>query len=198
MRMVLMGPPGAGKGTQAALLCVRRGLAHVSTGEMLRRSAEAGHPLGVEAKALIDRGLFVPDAVALGIVAERLAEPDAASGFVLDGFPRTPAQAEALDALLEGRGLELDRAVELRVDEAALLRRVESRAGAARARGETPRADDTAEALAVRMERYHALTAPVLAFYRASGRLVAVDGMLPPEAVAGLLDAVLDVPARAA
>ena len=198
MRLVLMGPPGAGKGTQADVLCRRRGLAHVSTGEMLRRSAEAGHPLGLEAKALIDAGKFVPDAVALGIVSERVRLPDARSGFVLDGFPRTPAQAEALDELLATLGTPLDRAVELRVDEAALLRRIEERAAAAVARGEAARADDTAEALAVRMERYHALTAPVLNFYARSGRLAVIDGMSPPAEVASLLEVALTVQPEAA
>ncbi len=177
MRIVLLGPPGAGKGTQSAWLCARYGVPQVSTGEMLRRSAEAGSPLGLEARALIDRGMFVPDEVAVAIVAERLAEPDAQAGFVLDGFPRTASQAASLDAMLSASELYLDAAVELVVDEAALLARIEGRAAESLARGESPRADDNAATLAERLARYRELTRPVSAHYEATGRLARVDAM---------------------
>lgn len=189
MRIVLLGPPGAGKGTQAERLSARHGVPQVSTGEMLRRSAEAGSPLGLEARALIDRGLFVPDEVAVAIVAERLAEPDAEAGFILDGFPRTAPQAASLDAMLSAAGLPLDAAVELVVDEAALLARIEGRAADALARGVTPRADDNAATLAERLARYRDLTRPVSAYYEATGRLARIDAMRTVDAVSDLIEA---------
>jgi len=182
MRIVLLGPPGAGKGTQAALLAARYGIDHVSTGDMLR----ADTPVGRRCRAVIDAGGFVSDALALELVSERLRGP-AASGFVLDGYPRTAAQVGDLDGLLAGLGHALDAVVELAVDEAGLGARVAGRAAAARARGETPRADDTPETLAARLATYRTLTAPVLARYAAEGRLARIDGMAPPETVADAL-----------
>lgn len=196
MRIVFLGPPGAGKGTQAARLMARHGIPQLSTGDMLRAAVKAGTPVGLKAKAIMEQGGLVPDAVVVGIVAERFMEPDAARGFILDGFPRTVAQAEALDLALEHRGLKLDAVLELEVDPKALVARIEKRAAETIAAGGTVRVDDTPEVLSKRLATYHEQTAPVSAYYAESGRLKVIDGMAPIEAVSDAIDAALSVAAH--
>ena len=181
MRLILLGPPGAGKGTQAARLVERHGIVQLSTGDMLRAAVSAGTPVGLRAKDIMARGELVPDDVVVSIVADRIEEPDARNGFILDGFPRTVAQAEALERMLRDKGLRLDAVVELKVDDAILLDRIRKRV--AESAGSV-RADDTPEALEKRLKVYHAQTAPLVAFYRDRGLLRTVDGMAPVDEVA--------------
>ncbi len=188
MRLVLLGPPGAGKGTQAERLGARFDIARLSTGDMLRAAAAAGTPVGLRAKDIIARGELVPDEVVVGIIADRINEPDAAKGFVLDGFPRTVAQAEALERLLKKRGLKLDAVIELAVDEGILARRIESRIAETRARGEKLRADDDPEILKSRVAAYRAQTAPLSDHYRGKGMLRTVDGMQTIDTVAAAIE----------
>lgn len=187
MNIVLFGPPGAGKGTQAARLVAKFGLAHLSTGDMLRAAVAAGTELGRRAQEIMARGDLVPDEVVVGIVAERIAQPDCAKGFVLDGFPRTIAQAEALERLLAAQGRTLDAVIELAVDEDALVRRIESRI----AETGGVRSDDNVETLKRRLAVYREQTAPVLDWYRARGLLRTVDGMRSIEEVAAAIEQVL-------
>ncbi|RYC33819.1 adenylate kinase [Lichenibacterium minor] len=196
MRIVFLGPPGAGKGTQAARLMARHGIPQLSTGDMLRAAVKAGTPVGLKAQAIMEQGGLVPDAIVVGIVAERFMEPDAARGFILDGFPRTVAQAEALDLALENRGLKLDAVLELDVDPKVLVERIEKRAAETVAAGGTVRADDTPDVLARRLATYHEQTAPVSNYYAGSGRLKAIDGMAPIGAVSDAIDAALSVAAQ--
>jgi adenylate kinase len=199
MKLVLLGPPGAGKGTQAERIKDRYKIAHLSTGDMLREAVAAGTGVGRRAKSIMDAGRLVPDDVINRLVAERIEQPDCARGFVLDGFPRTLAQAEALDALLEERGERLDAVLELAVDDEALIERISGRFACARCgagyhdRFKQPRVagvcdacgsrqfvrreDDKAETVRARLEAYHAQTAPLLPYYRDRGLLVTVDGM---------------------
>lgn len=173
MRLILLGPPGAGKGTQAQRLVARHPIIQLSTGEMLRAAAAAGTPVGKRAKAIMDRGELVPDDVMVQIIADRIAQPDCANGFILDGFPRTVAQAEALDALLEKKHQSLDSVIEMKVDDALLMKRIEGRAketGGARA-------DDNAETLRRRLAVYWTLTKPVADYYAGRGMLKTVDGV---------------------
>ncbi len=188
MRLVLLGPPGSGKGTQAQRLVKRFGIAHLSTGDMLRAAVAAGTEIGKRAKAIMDRGELVPAEVVIGVIADRLAQPDAASGFVLDGTPRTVGQAEALADLLAKRGLAIDAVIELVVDEGALLARVERRA---KETGSAPRADDNPETLRRRLSVYREQTAPVADFYRERGLLRAVDGMKPIDDVSAAINQLL-------
>lgn len=181
MRLILLGPPGAGKGTQAKILVERHNIVQLSTGDMLRAAVRAETPVGREAKEIMARGDLVPDEVVVKIVSDRIQQPDCANGFILDGFPRTVAQAEALERMLEEHGLELDAVVELKVDEKALAARVENRA---REAGGAVRDDDTVEALHYRLSVYREQTAPLIDFYRAHGKLVSVDGMQSVEEVA--------------
>jgi adenylate kinase len=197
MRLILLGPPGAGKGTQAQRLVSRNGIVQLSTGDMLRAAIAAGTPVGLRAKAVMERGELVPDDVVVAIIADRIDQPDAARGFVLDGFPRTVPQAEALDRLLAERGLKLDAVIELKVDEGILLDRIERRVADMTARGEPVRADDTPEVLRGRLAAYRAQTAPLVDYYAAKGALRSVDGMAPIDEVAAALDGLL-TPAKPA
>jgi len=191
MRLILLGPPGAGKGTQALRLVGKYGIVQLSTGDLLRAAAKAGTPVGRQAQEIMARGGLVPDNVVVGIVGQRIEEPDARKGFILDGFPRTLPQAAALDRLLEAKGLGLDAVVELRVDENALIRRIESRIAQMKARGETLREDDNPEVLHNRLRAYREQTAPLIAYYRQKGLLRTVNGMAPIADVTAAIDKLL-------
>jgi adenylate kinase len=183
MRLILLGPPGSGKGTQAQRLIHRYGIVQLSTGEMLRAAVAAQTPVGLKAKDIMAGGGLVPDEVVIGIISDRLDQPDAANGFILDGFPRTVPQAEALDDLLKKKRLKLDAVIELRVNESALLQRVETRAAETRARGEEVRVDDTPEVLVKRLASYRTLTEPLIHYYSERRKLLTVDGMMTIEHV---------------
>ncbi len=183
MRIILLGPPGAGKGTQAARIVDRFGIPQLSTGDMLRAAVAAGTPVGRQAKEIMERGDLVPDEIVVGIVADRVEEPDARSGFILDGFPRTAAQAETFDRMLAEKGLTLDAVIELQVDEIALVDRIVNRAHEAQARGEQVWKDDNPDVFKTRLEAYRAQTAPLSAHYGAKGMLKVVDGMKPVDDV---------------
>ena len=206
MNLILLGPPGAGKGTQAQRLVERFGIVQISTGDMLRAAVKAGTALGAQAKAIMEAGKLVPDALMVALIAERIEAPDCANGFILDGFPRTVAQAEALDRMLAARGLVLDKVVAIEVDEEALIERIVGRFSCAdcgagyherfnRPRTEgvcdqcggttfTRRADDKRETVTARLAAYRAQTAPIIPHYEAGGRLARVDGAGGIEAIA--------------
>ncbi len=179
MNIILFGPPGAGKGTQAALITKRHGWPQLSTGDMLRAAVAAKTKIGKKAKKIMDKGDLVPDDVVVGIISERIEEPDCAGGFILDGFPRTIPQAEALDALLEDKSLKLDCVLEIKVDDAVLIGRIENRIEES---SET-RSDDNVETFKNRLEVYYQQTAPLLPYYEEQGKLRTVDGMLSIEEV---------------
>jgi len=187
MRLILLGPPGAGKGTQAQRLIAKHGIVQLSTGDMLRAAVAAGTAVGLRAKSIMDRGELVPDDVVVAIIAERIDQPDAKRGFVLDGFPRTVPQAEALDRLLAERGLRLDAVIELKVDESILLRRIEKRVAEMTARGEKVRADDNPDVLKGRLAAYRTQTAPLVGYYAGKSMLERVDGMAPIDEVAAAI-----------
>jgi len=191
MRLILLGPPGAGKGTQASNLVKKYGIVQLSTGDLLRSAAADGTPVGLHAKEIMARGELVPDDIVVEIVADRISQPDAKNGFILDGFPRTVPQAEALDRMLHNKKLDLDAVIELKVDESILLRRIEKRVAEMTARGEALRADDNAAALHKRLEAYRAQTAPLIAFYADKGTLRTVDGMAGIDDVAKAIEQVL-------
>ena len=187
MNIILFGAPGAGKGTQAKRLVEARGLVQLSTGDMLRAAIDAGTELGLRAKEIMDRGDLVSDEIILGMIAERMDSPDCANGVILDGFPRTVAQAKGLDAMLEQRGLALDHVIEISVDEDALFERIENRA----AETGGSRADDNAETLRKRLAVYHENTAPLLPYYDGKGLLKTVDGMNSIDEVGQAIDGIL-------
>jgi adenylate kinase len=191
MRLILLGPPGSGKGTQAQRLVQRYGIIQLSTGEMLRAAVAAQTPVGLRAKDIMASGGLVPDEVVVGIISDRIDQPDAKNGFILDGFPRTVPQAEALDELLKKKHLKLDAVIELRVNESALLERVETRVAQMRERGEEIRVDDTPEVLTNRLASYRALTEPLIHYYSERRKLLTVDGMMTIEAVTGEIDRIL-------
>lgn len=191
MRLILLGPPGAGKGTQSERIVESFGIPQLSTGEMLRAAVAAATPVGLQAKEIMARGDLVPDEVVVGIVGDRIEQEDARRGFILDGFPRTVAQAEALDHMLAQRGIKLDAVVELKVDEDALLARIANRAREAQARGEAVRKDDNPEAFKIRLDAYRKQTAPLSDYYRARNMLQVTDGMAPMETVSSSIAEIL-------
>ncbi|MDQ0394094.1 adenylate kinase [Labrys monachus] len=191
MKLILLGPPGAGKGTQAVRLAEKHRIPQLSTGEMLRAAADAGTPVGIKAKALMDAGALVPDDIVVGIVADRIEEPDAKNGFILDGFPRTTAQAVALDEMLAQKGMRLDAVIEFVVDESILLSRIEKRVAETIAAGGKVRPDDNAESFKTRLQAYRTQTAPLSDYYRKSGDLRPIDAMKPIDAVSREIDELL-------
>jgi adenylate kinase len=191
MRLILLGPPGSGKGTQAQRLIQRYGIVQLSTGELLRAAVAAQTPVGLKAKDIMASGALVPDEIVIGIISERLDQPDARKGFILDGFPRTVPQAEALDELLKKKRMRLDAVIELRVNESALLQRVETRVAEMRARGEEVRIDDTQEVLTKRLASYRALTEPLIHYYSERRKLLTVDGMMTIEHVTREINRIL-------
>ena len=196
MRIILLGPPGAGKGTQATRLMALHNIPQLSTGDMLRAAVKAETPTGLRAKDVMASGKLVSDEIVVGIVAERIEMDDARHGFILDGFPRTVAQAEALDAMLEAKGKPLDAVIELEVDRDALAGRIAKRVEETIAAGGAVRPDDNAEAFKVRLAAYHDLTAPVSEHYRQAGQLQVIDGMAPIDEVTAHIDALLSAPAE--
>jgi len=191
MRLILLGPPGSGKGTQAQRLIHRHGIVQLSTGEMLRAAVAAQTPVGLKAKDIMAGGGLVPDEIVIGIISDRLDQPDATKGFILDGFPRTVPQAQALDDLLKKKHIRLDAAIELRVNESALLQRVETRVAEMRARGEEVRIDDTPEVLTKRLASYRSLTEPLIHYYSERRKLLTVDGMMTIEHVTREINRIL-------
>jgi len=191
MRLILLGPPGAGKGTQAQRLVQKYHIVQLSTGEMLRAAVAAQTPVGLQAKDIMASGSLVPDEIVIGIISDRLDLPDMKNGFILDGFPRTVPQAAALDELLKKKHIKLDAVVELRVNESALLARVETRVAEMRSRGEDVRIDDTPEVLSKRLANYRSLTEPLIHYYSERRKLLTVDGMMTIEAVTREIDRIL-------
>jgi adenylate kinase len=191
MRLILLGPPGAGKGTQAQRLVDKHGIVQLSTGDMLRAAVKAETLIGLKAKDIMARGELVPDEIVVAIVSDRIDKPDARKGFILDGFPRTVPQAEALDHLLAEKGLRLDAVIELKVDEGKMIQRIEKRIADAKARGEPIRADDDPEVLKKRLGAYRAQTAPLIDYYGKKGALRTIDGMASIPEVAGAIDQIL-------
>lgn len=191
MRLILLGPPGAGKGTQAQRLVHKYNIVQLSTGEMLRAAVAAETPIGLQAKDIMASGALVPDEVVVGIISDRLDQPDMKNGFILDGFPRTVPQAAALDELLKKKHIKLDAVVELRVNESALLSRVENRVAEMRARGEEVRIDDTPEVLSKRLASYRTLTEPLIHYYSERRKLLTVDGMMTIEHVTREINRIL-------
>ena len=191
MRLILLGPPGAGKGTQAQRIVDKFGIPQLSTGDMLRAAVAAGTPVGLKAKAVMESGALVSDEIVIGIVADRIEEADAKSGFILDGFPRTVAQAEALDAMLTAKNIKLSGCVELVVDETKLVDRIVRRAEEAKGAGQAVRKDDDPEVFKTRLAAYHRDTAAVTPYYKAKGMLKTVDGMQPIDGVTASLMGIL-------
>ena len=191
MRLILLGPPGAGKGTQAQRLVEKHGIPQLSTGDMLRAAVQAGTEVGKRAKAVMDAGELVSDAIVNAIVAERIDQPDCARGFILDGYPRTLVQADAVEAMLKERGIALDTVVELVVDDKALVGRIVKRAEDAKAAGQPVRKDDNPAVFEERLREYYKKTAPLIGYYYAKGKLRGVDGMASIDAVTTEIEAVL-------
>jgi len=214
MNMILLGPPGAGKGTQAQNMARDYGLVQLSTGDMLRQSVASGSELGQQVKTILEAGELVSDAIMIEMIADRIDQPDCKAGFILDGFPRTNPQAEALDVMLDEKGLHLDHVIEMAVDDAALTERITGRYTCAKCGAGyhdkfqkpqkdgicdacggsefTRRSDDNAETVANRLKEFHEKTAPIIHYYRQKGRLSQVDGMAPIKAVAAQISAILN------
>lgn len=192
MRLILLGPPGAGKGTQAQRLVERHGIPQLSTGDMLRAAVKAGTEVGKRAKAVMDAGELVSDAIVNAIVAERIDQPDCAGGFILDGYPRTLVQADSVGDMLAERGINLDVVIELVVDDKSLVGRILKRAEEAKAAGEPVRKDDNAEVFDERLREYYKKTAPLIGYYYAKGLLKTVDGMAGMDEVTRQIEAVLE------
>lgn len=191
MRLIFLGPPGAGKGTQAKLLTARYGIPQLSTGDMLRAAVAQETDVGKRAKAVMDAGQLVSDEIVNEIVSDRIDEPDCARGFILDGYPRTVPQAIALDRMLDEKGLKLDAVIELKVDETALVRRMENRVAETVASGGTVRSDDNPEAFRRRLAEYREKTAPLSEHYAGTGQLRTVDGMAGVDAVTAEIEKIL-------
>jgi adenylate kinase len=191
MRLIFLGPPGAGKGTQAVRIVEKHGIPQLSTGDMLRAAVAAGTPVGIKAKAVMDAGGLVSDEIVIGIVADRIEEQDAKKGFILDGFPRTLAQAEALDVMLASKGLKLDKVLELKVDQSKLVDRIVRRAEEAKAAGQPVRKDDDPEVFKTRLQAYNRDTAVVAPYYEKRGQLTAIDGMQPIDNVTSAIEKAL-------
>ena len=196
MRLIFLGPPGAGKGTQAARIVAKHGIPQLSTGDMLRAAVANGTPVGQKAKAVMDAGGLVSDEIVIGIVADRIEEADAKKGFILDGFPRTLAQAEALDKMLDGKGLKLDAVLELKVDQTKLVDRIVRRAEEAKAAGQPVRKDDDPEVFKTRLQAYNRDTAVVAPYYEKRGQLTPIDGMQPIDSVSQAIAEALSVAAQ--
>ena len=179
MILMLLGPPGAGKGTQSQLISEKLGIPQLSTGDMLRAAVKAETTVGLKAKKIMAEGGLVHDEIVIGIIADRISEPDCNAGFILDGFPRTLAQADALGKLLKSKDRKIDCVIELKVDDSKLVDRIECRARETIAAGGTVRADDNAEALKTRLMAYYRETAPIIGYYFAHGLLKSIDGMAP-------------------
>ena len=192
MRLIFLGPPGAGKGTQAKLLTERYGIPQLSTGDMLRAAVAQATEVGKRAKAVMDAGQLVSDEIVNEIVSDRIDQPDCAKGFILDGYPRTVPQAEALDQILAGKGIALDAVVELKVDEDALVRRMENRVAETIAAGGTVRSDDNPEAFKRRLTEYREKTAPLSNYYASTGKLQTVDGMANVDKVTAQIAGILE------
>ena len=191
MILMLLGPPGAGKGTQSQLISEKLGIPQLSTGDMLRAAVKAQTPVGLKAKQVMASGGLVNDEIVIGIIADRISEPDCSKGFILDGFPRTLAQADALDKLLKSKSRRIDCVIELKVDDSKLVDRIECRARETLAAGGTVRADDNAEALKTRLMAYYRETAPITGYYFAHGLLKSIDGMAPIGAVGQQINEIL-------
>lgn len=191
MRLIFLGPPGAGKGTQARYLTEKHGIPQLSTGDLLRAAVAAGTDVGKRAKAVMDAGQLVSDEIVNEIVSDRIGSPDCSGGFILDGYPRTVPQAEALDAILAGKGIALDAVVELKVDQEALVARMENRVAETVAAGGTVRSDDNPEAFKRRLTEYREKTAPLSAYYAMTGKLRTVDGMADVDTVTAEIAAIL-------
>ncbi|MGL4322624.1 MAG: adenylate kinase [Beijerinckiaceae bacterium] len=191
MRLILLGPPGAGKGTQATRIVEKFGIPQLSTGDMLRAAVAAGTPIGLQAKAVMESGGLVSDDIVVGIIADRINEPDAQKGFILDGFPRTVAQAEALAAMLDARSVKLNAVIELDVDQTKLVNRIINRAAEAKAAGQPIRKDDDPEVFKTRLAAYNRDTAVVSPFYEKKGMLTKLDGNQPIDAVTAAIMKVL-------
>jgi adenylate kinase len=191
MRLILLGPPGAGKGTQAERLVKEHGIPQLSTGDMLRAAVAAGTPVGLRAKSVMESGGLVSDEIVVGIIADRIEQSDAKKGFILDGFPRTVAQADALEAMLSAKGLKLDAVIDLVVDETKLVDRIVKRAADARAAGLPVRKDDDPEVFKTRLAAFHKDTSAVRPYYAAKGMVQSVDGMQPIERVTAAIDRIL-------
>ena len=197
INIILLGPPGAGKGTQAKILQKDRGMLQLSTGDMLRAEIAAGSDLGLQAKAIMDSGKLVSDDIMIGMIENRIEQPDCAKGVIFDGFPRTVAQAQALDAMLSKKGRSIAAVIEVAVDEEILVKRLHTRIAETKAAGQPVRGDDNEETLRTRLKVYRDQTAPIIPYYKAKGMVTKIDGMKPIDEVKGEIEQILNK-ARAA